>query len=146
RCSTISSPWRVRHSNRLDTDRKKEHDMNKRSLAPAAGLIALALVATGCNGGVVSDSADEQTLTVALYTAKNSSLSQTVAWWANAVTEATDGAVDFNINYDGSLLAADDTLQGVGEGRADMGLVAGIYYESQLPLTSISGVPYLVED
>ncbi|GAA5153467.1 C4-dicarboxylate TRAP transporter substrate-binding protein [Microbacterium pseudoresistens] len=120
--------------------------MNKRRLAPAAGLITLALVSTGCSGGVVSGSADKQTLTVALYTPKSSSLSQTVAWWTDAVTEATDGAVAFNLNYDGSLLAADDTLQGVGEGRADMGLVAGIYYESQLPLTSISGVPYLVED
>ena len=110
------------------------------------GVTALAL--NGCSAGVLSGSAAEgtRTLNISLYTPETSSVSMGVREWGDAVTEATDGGVTFTYNYNGGLLAADDTLQGVGDGRADLGLIGALYYESQLPLTSITSVPYLTDN
>jgi TRAP-type C4-dicarboxylate transport system substrate-binding protein len=116
-----------------------------RSTALLAGA---ALALTGCSGGIVAgESADgERTLTVTLYTPEASAVSAAVRHWGDAVMEATEGKIDFAYNYNGGLLAADDTLQGIGDGRADLGLIGALYYENQLPLTSITSVPYLVEN
>lgn len=111
-------------------------------------LAGVTLALTGCGGGIVAGgSADgERALTVTLYTPETSSVSAAVRHWGDAVAEATDGRIEFTYNYNGGLLAADDTLQGIGDGRADLGLIGALYYENQLPLTSITSVPYLVEN
>ena len=128
------------------TTRRTSTLASRVAVCAAAALIALAACS---EGGVVSEpgstSSASQTakLAMAVFAQEASSLSQTLKSWAAAVTERTDGAVTFTFTYNAALLAADDTLQGVADGRADIGLVGALYYESQLPLTAISGEPYL---
>ncbi|MDR2453875.1 MAG: C4-dicarboxylate TRAP transporter substrate-binding protein [Bifidobacteriaceae bacterium] len=122
----------------------------KTRLTAWIALAPLALAAAACGDGVVADPADKtgttataQDLAFSVFAPEGSSLSQTLKSWADSVTEATDGAITFTFHWNAALLAADDTLQGTGDGRADIGFVGALYYESQLPFTSITGVPYL---
>lgn len=111
--------------------------MNKLSKTAGAGLAALLLAS--CSGGLVSD---QSTLTLSAYANPGNADADVAAFWANEVAEKTDGEIEFNEHYSASLLAADDHLQGIGDGRADVGIVFSAYYENQLPLTSITAVPF----
>jgi TRAP-type C4-dicarboxylate transport system substrate-binding protein len=81
-------------------------------------------------------------LSIAVYVPPSSAISKSVQRWVDLVEERTGGTIRAQISYSASLLAAEDTLEGVATDRADGGLVGGVYYENQLPLTSITGVPY----
>ena len=67
-------------------------------------------------------------------------------WWAEQVEERTDGRVTVEFFDGGSLLAAGDTLPGIGDGRAEMGHVAHFYHPGELPLSQVVGVPFVTED
>ena len=56
--------------------------------------------------------------------------------WEEAITEFTDGKITFENYWSASLLTATDTLQGVRDGIADIGLVIPSYYPQDLPVAS----------
>lgn len=56
--------------------------------------------------------------------------------WQQAVTEFTAGKVTFENYWSASLLKANDTLDGVGSGVADIGLVIPTYYPQDLPVAA----------
>lgn len=64
----------------------------------------------------------------------------------NDLQEASDGSLEFELFNDGSLLAFPDTLAGIQDGRADLGLVNGTGHPQELPLTSVVGVPFVTAD
>lgn len=117
-------------------------------LAAVAALSAVALV--GCSAGNTSDSSDSSgssegqtyTLDYATYNPQSGFTAVTFQMWADAVEEATDGRVKFNMHYAGSLLAAPDILKGVADGRADLGYVASVYSTAELPLSQLASVPF----
>lgn len=53
------------------------------------------------------------------------------------IKAATDGAVDFELYTSGALVPAQTTLSGVGDGVAQLGLVAAAYTPSELPLSGM---------
>ncbi len=56
--------------------------------------------------------------------------------WEEAVTEFTEGKITFENYWSSSLLGAIDTLEGVGDGVADIGLIIPSYMPAQLPVSS----------
>jgi TRAP-type C4-dicarboxylate transport system substrate-binding protein len=56
--------------------------------------------------------------------------------WENAITEFTDGKITFENYWSSSLLGALDTLSGVGDGVADIGLIIPSYQPRELPIGS----------
>lgn len=54
--------------------------------------------------------------------------------WENAITEYTDGKITFENYWSSSLLNAVNTLDGVGDGVADIGLIIPSYYPQKLPV------------
>lgn len=56
--------------------------------------------------------------------------------WQEKVTEFTDGKVTFENYWSSSLLGALDTLPGVGDGIADIGLIIPSYHPRELPVGS----------
>ncbi|MDF0599611.1 C4-dicarboxylate TRAP transporter substrate-binding protein [Psychromarinibacter sp. C21-152] len=54
--------------------------------------------------------------------------------WEEAITEFTDGKITFENYWSSSLLNALNTLEGVGDGVADVGLIIPSYYPQQLPV------------
>ncbi|NHF74450.1 C4-dicarboxylate TRAP transporter substrate-binding protein [Paracoccus xiamenensis] len=53
------------------------------------------------------------------------------------ISAATDGAVEFEIYSSGSLVPAPTTLSAVGDGVAQLGIVAASYTPSELPLSGM---------
>jgi TRAP-type C4-dicarboxylate transport system substrate-binding protein len=63
------------------------------------------------------------------------------------ITEATGGDVKFEIYSSGSLVPAPTTLQAVGDGVAQLGIVAASYTPSELPLSGlINDLAFLTRD
>ncbi len=54
--------------------------------------------------------------------------------WEKAITDHTKGKITFENYWSSSLLNAVNTLQGVGDGVADIGLIIPSYYPQQLPV------------
>ena len=63
-------------------------------------------------------------------------------WWLEQVTERTNGAVQFETFYGGSLLKGADVLSGVKDGIADIGFMAAGYTPALLPLSTVLELPY----
>ncbi|OEY66045.1 C4-dicarboxylate TRAP transporter substrate-binding protein [Marinobacter sp. X15-166B] len=57
--------------------------------------------------------------------------------YLEAIKSATDGRVDFELYTSGALVPAKTTLSGVGDGVAQLGLVAAAYTPSALPLSGL---------
>jgi TRAP-type C4-dicarboxylate transport system substrate-binding protein len=68
-----------------------------------------------------------------------------IQWFIDELAEGS-GAVEVQPFWEGSLLSATDILQGVSDGRADIGFVAVTYHPSQLPLSQFSTIPFVAND
>lgn len=67
--------------------------------------------------------------------------------FVNDVKAATNGAVDFEIYSSGSLVPAPTTLGAIGDGVAQMGIVAASYTPSDLPLSGlINDLAFVAKD
>lgn len=121
--------------------------MLKHKLVPAAMLAAAALTLTACGGGGGggSQSADgQETFELKLASYQPPTAAEPVATekWAKQIEEETDGRVKIEFFFQEALLPGAETLQGVADGRADMGYIADAYYPAQLPLTNVAGLPF----
>jgi TRAP-type C4-dicarboxylate transport system substrate-binding protein len=119
--------------------------MKKRSISIAAFAIT-ALALTACSGGGSADGeagAESYSLKLASYQPPGAAEAMATVSWAEQVNEATDGQVEIEYMFQEALLPGAETLQGVGDGRADMGYIADAYYPGELPLTNIAGVPFV---
>lgn len=117
----------------------------KKRLIPIALLSAAALALTGCAGGG-SDAGDDENKTyklkLASYQPPGAAEAVATGKWADQIEEATDGRVKIEFFFQEGLLPGAETLQGVGDGRADLGYIADAYYPGELPLTNIAGLPF----
>lgn len=111
-----------------------------------AATSALALGACA-NGQPSSDgTTPEHVLRFASYTVPSAAEAIATQEWANRIAEATGGRVDVEFYYQESLLPGVETLQGVADGRADAGFIAGAYYPAELPLSNVAGIPFVTDD
>jgi TRAP-type C4-dicarboxylate transport system substrate-binding protein len=67
---------------------------------------------------------------------QNANFGKAMVEWENAITEFTDGKITFENYWSSSLLGALDTLKGVGDGVADIGLIIPSYHPKELPVGS----------
>lgn len=107
----------------------------------AVGILGL----TACGGGDGGDesSADETfNLTYTTYSNDTSDQSLTVQRWAEEVEELTDGGVTVDFHYSESLVGAEESLQATIDGRADMAQVGSLYAASDLPMYTVSELPF----
>ncbi|TDW30072.1 C4-dicarboxylate TRAP transporter substrate-binding protein [Cryobacterium psychrophilum] len=122
--------------------------MKKHSMSIAVfAIAALALTSCSAGGGGSNsggDSGEESfSLKLASYQPPGAAEPEATLKWIEKVNEATDGRVDVEYMYQEALLPGAEILKGVGDGRAEMGYVADAYYPGELPLTNISGVPFI---
>ncbi|WP_417209750.1 C4-dicarboxylate TRAP transporter substrate-binding protein [Antarctobacter sp.] len=57
--------------------------------------------------------------------------------WAELIKEASDGAIDWEIFVNGSLVPATGTLEAVGSGIAQAGHIVPAYFPSNLPISNL---------
>lgn len=67
---------------------------------------------------------------------QNANFGKAMVAWEESITEFTDGKITFENYWSSSLLGALDTLSGVGDGVADIGLVIPSYMPQELPVAS----------
>lgn len=114
-----------------------------------AGAAALSLLVAACGGGEGSASegdVDSVTLVFSSGVGENHPGQRHMRTWAERVTELTDGAVQFEYNYGGSLLPIDEEIPGVGDGRADMAYGSPHYNPTLLPLTTVGELPFITRN
>lgn len=83
------------------------------------------------------DNLEPQTLKLADFSGdQTANFGKAMVQWEEAITEYTDGKITFENYWSSSLLGALDTLPGVGDGVADIGLIIPSYMPKELPVGS----------
>ena len=109
------------------------------------GLSAVAIMATGISATIPAAAQDKawlndlepQVLKLADFSGdQNANFGKAMVEWENAITEYTEGKITFENYWSSSLLGALDTLKGVGDGVADIGLIIPSYHPKELPVGS----------
>lgn len=115
----------------------------KKRVRLGAALAAVAVAMSAC-GGVASSSGEEgatSNLRGSNLLPPDNSSSDLFQWFMDEVSERTDGAVTTEVVFGGGLLAGDDTIPGLQQGRAEAGNVVPAYFPADLPLHNINMVP-----
>lgn len=63
-------------------------------------------------------------------------------WFADELSTRTDGQVEIEFYWGGSLVGGRDTLGGIASGVADMGTVVGFFTPKELQLYQIGDLPF----
>ncbi|EAQ12841.1 hypothetical protein RB2654_07014 [Rhodobacterales bacterium HTCC2654] len=83
------------------------------------------------------DNLEPMTLKLADFSGdQNANFGKAMVAWEESITEFTDGKITFENYWSSSLLGALDTLSGVGDGVADIGLIIPSYMPQELPVGS----------
>lgn len=112
-------------------------------LAAIAGAVSLLL--TGCSGAGAGGADDTYTITLAVPATEEGMMNGT-NWWAEEITKRTDGRVQFDIHYSGSLLPALEVLPGIKDGRVTGGWLSDPYWPAEFPLWQVVGIPFETDD
>lgn len=133
-------------------------DTNSRTWVVVASTL-VALSAAACNGaGTDGDpatgdadqgdngSGESFNLRLASYQPPIAAEAEATQAWAEAIEERTDGRVTIEFFFQEGLLGGAEILQGVADGRADLGYIADAYYPGELPLTNVAGVPFVTSN
>lgn len=112
---------------------RKPHTSLSATIITAAFIAATAAQADD----VWLDQLEPQVLRLADFSGdQNANFGRAMVTWQEAVTEFTEGKITFENYWSSSLLNAMDTLRGVGDGVADIGLIIPTYYPQELPVGS----------
>lgn len=133
-------------------------------------LLVLALLAAGCGGEddtpIAAESPDESPgletptpdeaepdppvdpieLSVAVHWGPDVSFTLAWEWWANEVEDRTNGAVTFDFFHAGSLLPLGEVLDGVRDGRVDIGATAPAFHPAEFPLSNVISLPFITSN
>lgn len=111
-------------------------------LVALSAIGALSLTACGDSSGPEGAADETFELTYTTYSSDTSDQSKTVQRWAEEVEDLTDGGVTVEFHYSQSLVEADQALSATRDGRADMAQAASLYTASDLPMYSVSELPF----
>lgn len=125
--------------------------MTARRPLVALGCIATAALAlAGCSGANTESggngSDDTLTLSYAYFAPAVSFPSVQMQEWADQLSSRTDGRVEVELYFGGSLLGAGDIYDGVSQGVVDVGLDSPAYDTNRFPFSSVINVPMGLED
>jgi TRAP-type C4-dicarboxylate transport system substrate-binding protein len=108
-------------------------------------LLSVAMVSFlgACSSSSSSGSGDEEkiTLSYAFFAPDNTFPAVQMKKWAEELEKRTDGKVEVDMFFGGTLLEADNMFDGVANGTADIGLTATTYEPGRFPLLEISDLP-----
>lgn len=104
--------------------------------ASAALLTAACFTAASAQGRNV-------TIRFASYLPEAAPQSKAVKWWADEVKKESNGRINVRLFFASSLVPVTDGLPAVGQGRADMALVVTFQHSRELPMTTISELPFV---
>lgn len=112
-----------------------------RSLAVGLALSTATVLAAGALPAVAADAwleaLEPRVLKLADFSGdQNANFGKAMVAWEEAITEFTEGKITFENYWSASLLNATDTLQGVRDGVADIGLIIPTYYPQELAVGS----------
>ncbi|MBL4808255.1 MAG: C4-dicarboxylate TRAP transporter substrate-binding protein [Rhodobacteraceae bacterium] len=100
----------------------------------AAGMIA---VGSAASAQAWLEELEPQVLKLADFSGnQDANFGRAMVTWEEAITEFTGGKITFENYWSSSLLGALDTLSGVGDGVADIGLIIPSYLPNELPVGS----------
>jgi len=106
-----------------------------------------ALLLAGGVGLMAATSVAAESYRMAHFQPEGETTVRTAKWFAEALNEATDGEIAFELFSGGVLLPAKSSLQGIGDGVAQEGFHTSGYTPSELPLSNaLSGSGYIVSD
>lgn len=121
--------------------------MRTRLLAAAlAGTLSIALAGCGDGDGGSGAADDPIKLKFSTFVNETTVPGQTFNWWADEVEKRSDGRVEIERYFDGSLVPAADTLGALADGRVDLAPATEIYSPAELPLSQVAGVPFTTSD
>ncbi|MBM4760962.1 TRAP transporter substrate-binding protein DctP [Bacillus sp. B15-48] len=113
-------------------------------------VVFFVLVLAACGGesagsnsdgdGGNSSSADAIKLSYAFFSPEKTYPGVVAQTWSNEIKERTDGKVDVDIYFSGTLLDAGNMLDGVANNTADIGIVALSYEPGRFPLEEIAEI------
>lgn len=138
----------------LQLQRLRARRFGRLAVAAATGLALAACgssgdgdtTAQGAKGETTTQAAkgggDPVTLKFSYFTSQNNPIGQTWTWWMDEVTKRTDGSVTFDAFWDGTLLKADEVVDGLRDGRADVGQITPSFYSGRFPLTAVAELPF----
>lgn len=114
-----------------------------------ASAAALTLAACGSSDDGGGDSAQassgggkDVTLKFSYFTSQNNPIGQTWTWWMDEVTERSGGTIKFDAFWDGTLLKAEEVVDGLRDGRADVAQITPSFYSGRFPLTAVAELPF----
>lgn len=111
-------------------------------------VVALALSTTllaSCGDGAGADGDGEsQTLTFTYVTTEDSPHGQVLSWWLDEVEERTGGSLKFERFWNATLLKADEMVEGLADGRADIAQIQPTSYGAkEFVATNVAEVPFI---
>ncbi|MZR11478.1 hypothetical protein GQE99_00330 [Maritimibacter sp. DP07] len=107
--------------------------MSAAALLAASGMT----FATAAQAQEWLDNLEPMTLKLADFSGnQDANFGKAMVAWEESITEFTDGKITFENYWSSSLLGALDTLSGVGDGVADIGLIIPSYMPQELPVGS----------
>lgn len=93
------------------------------------------------NNTSTSDDEEKIQLNYAFFTSETTFLGQMVQHWADELEKRTDGKVEVDIYWGGTLLDAMNMFDGVKSGVADVGMTVLQYEPGKYPLVEIGELP-----
>ncbi|WP_238364203.1 C4-dicarboxylate TRAP transporter substrate-binding protein [Mesobacterium pallidum] len=103
----------------------------------AATLVTASLGSAALAQDAWLDTLEPMTLKLADFSGdQNANFGKAMVAWEESITEFTQGKITFENYWSSSLLGALDTLEGVGDGVADIGLIIPSYMPQKLPVAS----------
>lgn len=115
------------------------------ALMAVAALSGMSLAACGSNQ-TASEAGDTITLRITSPLPRGAGHMEGMHWWASEVEKRSDGRIKIEEHYGGSLMGAIDTLSALEQGRVDAGYMSGAYWQAEMPLWSVDGLPFITED
>lgn len=113
-----------------------KHNISTRLISFSLATAAMGLM-TAC-----SQSDADYVLHYSTYSNSSSDQSKTVQHWAEQVEELTNGNVKVEFHYSQSLIGADSALQATLDGRTDLAQVGSMYAASDLPMYTVTELPF----
>lgn len=112
--------------------------------APTAGIRSPGGEAAGDDGR--DEDGETITLTIAEFEAEDSTRARIHKAWAEMLSERTDGRVEVEFFWSGSLVSLPDMGPGIAGGVADIGTLATSFDTTFVPLAGVPGGPGLMHD
>lgn len=131
----------------LQQQRLRARRLGRLAVATAAGLTLAACGSSNDDGGDTAQAGSagggkDVTLKFSYFTSQNNPIGQTWTWWMDEVEKRSGGTITFDAFWDGTLLKAEEVVDGLRDGRADVAQITPSFYSGRFPLTAVAELPF----